>query len=235
MRQNASQMCRPYRPKVDHQIREIARTLGALRICAHELRDEYKQLGPEQPLKLSSAPWPHLTKIGDHTIEYQERLRPAPSRSVFRAKASRNDKTIEVIVKFTSRYCREVHDLVAEKGAAPKLWHCGWDSTVGQTVVMYSYAIQNLRDAVEAMHEAGYVHGDLRQPNILLDGNNAPMIIDFDWAGCTDNSYTIYPSDICLDPDYKLHKDVCAGGRILTEHDDHLVKNWSRQAQSTGL
>ncbi|KAH7098464.1 hypothetical protein BKA62DRAFT_811226 [Auriculariales sp. MPI-PUGE-AT-0066] len=207
-------------------------------------------LTPLIPLRYqTTVPWRHLTKIGDHTIEYQERLRPTPSRSVFRAKASRNDKTIDVIVKFTSRYCREAHDLVAEKGAAPKLWHCGWDSTVGQTVVMYSYvsqefddrsrrlerdeAIEILRDAVETMHKAGYVHGDLREPNILLDGNNAPIIIDFDWAGRTDNSYTVYPSDICLDPSYEFHKDVCAGGRILAEHDDHL--DWSRQALSTGF
>ncbi|KAH7096944.1 hypothetical protein BKA62DRAFT_774678 [Auriculariales sp. MPI-PUGE-AT-0066] len=237
----------------DDQIRHIARVMVALRMCSHDLRDYYKKTLESTPDRAPFAvPWPHLTKIGNYEIEYQERLWPTPSRCLFRARATRDGSAISVIVKFTHRYCREAHIVVSNHGAAPQLLHCDWDETVGQMVVMWEYvdatkvddtkqqlncdqSIRRLEDAVKAMHEAGFVHGDLREPNILLDGNNAPMIIDFDWAGPMDDPCTVYPSNICLDSSYNLHEDVCAGGRILAEHDDHLVKNWSRQAQSTGL
>ncbi|KAH7108569.1 hypothetical protein BKA62DRAFT_649367 [Auriculariales sp. MPI-PUGE-AT-0066] len=237
----------------DDQIRHIARVMVALRMCSHDLRDYYKKTLESTPDRAPFAvPWPHLTKIGKYEIEYQERLWPTPSRCLFRARATHDGSAISVIVKFTHRYCREAHIVVSNNGAAPQLLHCEWDETVGQMVVMWEYvdatkvddtkqqlncdqSIRRLEDAVKAMHEAGFVHGDLREPNILLDGNNTPMIIDFDWAGPLDEPCTVYPSNICLDSSYNLHEDVCAGGRVLAEHDDHLVKNWIRQAQSTGL
>ncbi|KAH7098468.1 hypothetical protein BKA62DRAFT_674322 [Auriculariales sp. MPI-PUGE-AT-0066] len=185
------------------------------------------------------VPWPHLTKIGNYEIEYQERLwrhRPVVSSAPGQhatAQPSASSSSLH------NRYCREAHIVVSNHGAAPQLLHCDWDETVGQMSscgsMLMQQSIRRLEDAVKAMHEAGFVHGDLREPNILLDGNNAPMIIDFDWAGPMDDPCTVYPSNICLDSSYNLHEDVCAGGRVLAEHDDHLVKNWIRQAQSTGL
>ncbi|KAH7096176.1 hypothetical protein BKA62DRAFT_783489 [Auriculariales sp. MPI-PUGE-AT-0066] len=231
------------------QIQYIARVIVALRKCSDDLLEYYKTTLVSMPERTEFAvPWPHLTKISDYEVVYQERLQPTPSRCLFRATATarQDNTTISVIVKFTYRYCREAHDVVYAKGAAPRLLYCAWDETVAQMVVMYEYidatkvdhtrqqlswdqSVSQLEDAVEAMHQKGFVHGDLRGPNILLDGNNAPMIIDFDWAGRADSLHTIYPGNICLDSSYKLHTDVCPGGRILPEHDDHLVKKWSHR------
>ncbi|KAH7098894.1 hypothetical protein BKA62DRAFT_673995 [Auriculariales sp. MPI-PUGE-AT-0066] len=208
------------------QIQYIARVIVALRKCSDDLLEYYKTTLVSMPERTEFAvPWPHLTKISDYE--------------------DRTAQPISVIVKFTYRYCREAHDVFMPK--VLRLGSCSaWDETVAQMVVMYEYidatkvdhtrqqlswdqSVSQLEDAVKAMHQKGFVHGDLRGPNILLDGNNAPMIIDFDWAGRADSLHTIYPGNICLDSSYKLHTDVCPGGRILPEHDDHLVKKWSHR------
>ncbi|KAJ4457199.1 hypothetical protein PAPYR_7365 [Paratrimastix pyriformis] len=52
-----------------------------------------------------------------------------------------------------------------------------------------------LRQAVRMLHEAGYVHGDLRRCNVgLIDASPAPHIgiIDYDWAGRNNNN-ACYP------------------------------------------
>jgi tRNA A-37 threonylcarbamoyl transferase component Bud32 len=35
---------------------------------------------------------------------------------------------------------------------------------------------------MQSFHDEGLVHGDLREPNILCDGEKM-MLIDFDWGG----------------------------------------------------
>lgn len=42
-------------------------------------------------------------------------------------------------------------------------------------------------------HQDGFVHGDLRSPNIMIT-TAGPQLIDFDWAGKLGNAY--YPVDI---------------------------------------
>lgn len=40
-----------------------------------------------------------------------------------------------------------------------------------------------LKDILVKMHKAGYVFGDLRKPNVILDQSGQVQLIDFDWAG----------------------------------------------------
>jgi len=39
-----------------------------------------------------------------------------------------------------------------------------------------------LRAAVKVMHDADYVHGDLRSPNVLVKDDQV-YLVDFEWAG----------------------------------------------------
>jgi tRNA A-37 threonylcarbamoyl transferase component Bud32 len=36
-------------------------------------------------------------------------------------------------------------------------------------------------EIVETLHEHGYVHGDLRVPNFIVDGERL-CLVDFDWG-----------------------------------------------------
>ena len=63
-------------------------------------------------------------------------------------------------------------------------------SSFQQLGVLTSEAILKLEgrvmDAVRRMHNAGFVHSDLRDTNILVDvmaDNDGVKIVDWDWAG----------------------------------------------------
>ena len=40
----------------------------------------------------------------------------------------------------------------------------------------------DLREAFQLLHDAGYVFGDLRQPNVMMTRKGKVQLIDFDWA-----------------------------------------------------
>ena len=52
---------------------------------------------------------------------------------------------------------------------------------------------------MQKAHQDGFVHGDLRPPNIIIT-NNGPQIIDFDWAGKI--GIACYPVDINPEVDW---------------------------------
>ena len=61
-----------------------------------------------------------------------------------------------------------------------------------------------LQEGVNSFHDAGLVHGDLRAPNILCDGNKV-MLIDFDWGG--KQGEVFYPQGK-LDVELENERDV---------------------------
>ncbi|KAG7094076.1 hypothetical protein E1B28_007696 [Marasmius oreades] len=48
-------------------------------------------------------------------------------------------------------------------------------------------APEQLRQILNNLHEKGYVLGDLREPNIIIDSEEKVKLIDFDWAGLYNN------------------------------------------------
>ncbi len=55
---------------------------------------------------------------------------------------------------------------------------CPWDDSGKRPT-------QALQTAVQVLHKAGFVHGDLRSVNILVVGHSV-RIVDFEWAGIAD-------------------------------------------------
>jgi len=69
--------------------------------------------------------------------------------------------------------------------------------------------IEELWKAVKTLHDAGYVHGDIRWPNVLITGDGLKLI-DFDWCGEVGTAE--YPADIFIDPDNaQWHRGVGRG------------------------
>ena len=52
---------------------------------------------------------------------------------------------------------------------------------------------KDLKEAIDEMHAADYVHGDLRPQNVLVV-NNTIRVLDFDWAGQT--GVVRYPKEL---------------------------------------
>jgi serine/threonine protein kinase len=120
--------------------------------------------------------------------------------------------TRDIVVKFTERYSVSAHEVLTEAGLATKLLYSGppgrditqtqpsyqplimvvMDYVDGRTLVAAKNTMKtetedkvrkDVRQAIELLHDRGLVFGDLRPPNVLIDGDNEVKLIDFDWAG----------------------------------------------------
>ncbi|OJA12589.1 hypothetical protein AZE42_06900 [Rhizopogon vesiculosus] len=117
----------------------------------------------------------------------------------------------KLCIKFARRYSHEAHDFCAAKGHAPELiaynhLSAGWIMVIMDVLdiddgvfsrrpgayrplaVMDISARQPLeepvRSLIQELHENGYVHGDLRDTNFFMRGDDGHfMLLDFDWAG----------------------------------------------------
>ena len=73
---------------------------------------------------------------------------------------------------------------------------------------------------MRTLHSNGFVHGDLRPPNILTLEDGTVRILDFDWAGHA--GVVKYPDD--LNTSVKWHEDVKCRGFIQMEHDNYQIE-----------
>ena len=88
---------------------------------------------------------------------------------------------------------------------------------------MSKAAYNQLSRAVDILHQADFVHGDLRGPNFVLTKHGDIKIIDFDWAGR--DGEVRYPPHLSKGIDW--HPEVKrAGGmiRIRKAHDEYMLK-----------
>jgi len=178
--------------------------------------------------------------VGGETykVDYGSRLVPSsPSRAVFKGTVMRSgDQTkYNVVIKFTATYCKDAHQKLAEMGRAPHLWFCERVESVGMHVVVMDHEdgvcgyarlvdrehVEQLRTAVRTLHDDNYVHGDIREPNVLVTTGGLKLI-DFDW--CEKAGKARYPADISLDSSLGWHDGVRRGGLIAKEHDEHMFK-----------
>jgi serine/threonine protein kinase len=79
-----------------------------------------------------------------------------------------------------------------------------------------------VRVSVESLHEAGFVHGDIRSANIMVkkDGSPGIMILDFDWAGLA--GQVKYPMGV-NDIDIRRPNGAQDNEFIMVEHDIEML------------
>jgi len=145
----------------------------------------------------------------------------------------------EIVIKFTRTYCEEAHQSLANCGCAPNLYSVnkvfgGWlmvvmDKVCGIVVdpkrhrpldALEEDTKLKVKEVVAYLHEKGYVHGDLRGPNVLITQNSEdktprPVIIDFDWAGKIGEAK--YP--VFLNPAIEWPDGAIYGSLIKVVHD----------------
>jgi serine/threonine protein kinase len=134
-----------------------------------------------------------------------------------------------VVVKFSRCYGQDAHILLAGKQLAPEIVCVetlagGWRAVVMKKVIgealpstLDDITRSSLKEAVQTLHNAGIVHGDLRSQNILITECSKVCILDFDWADVVGKAH--YPSDINMEQSCGWHDDVTPGGVIKIEHD----------------
>lgn len=194
--------------------------------------------GPTSPEVYYIYPYPTECTLHDGTGEtsftYEATMN---NRSLlFKGKTSEEQR---ICVKFVRQYGFDVHIWFADKGCAPKLIASkslpgGWSMVVMDLLdeswvplVDASHRPEDLKDQIHGylveLHQAGMVHGDLRDTNILVrkDGGTDFMVVDYDWAGSSGE--VRYPPLINKAPELGRPGDVEDGLLILTQHDLYML------------
>ncbi len=137
-------------------------------------------------------------------------------------------------IKFRRRYSETAHRAAVELNMAPRLYAVdtfyGWYMIVMEDLSAAYVTLDSLRgrdmagrvrDALRQLHEAGFVHGDVRDLNVMVRRASAPttlpefQLVDFDWAGAVNEA--TYPHS--MNPEVPRAADAVVGGKITPAHD----------------
>ncbi|PFH48180.1 hypothetical protein AMATHDRAFT_130597, partial [Amanita thiersii Skay4041] len=141
-----------------------------------------------------------------------------------------------ICVKFVRRYSQEAHKFWEERGRAPKLitvdtLPAGWLMVVTEYLQGFEHwrsppksVWLELVALIDDFQRHGFVHGDIREANILIGPEQESdelvfKLIDFDWAGKVGMAH--YPPR--LHPATPRASDVLPCGVIQFAHDSYMV------------
>lgn len=181
---------------------------GALDLLRRIDEDAKRFLSKPLKIRHEDYSFPYISalpKFGGSSEEFYFRiLRLHPDVQSYRLLyiAETLDKK-PIMVKFTRQYSIKLHVFCAERGHAPVI-HGFQTLPGGWFVVAMDYILpisspvhpsqsphltrlldkwtNDLQKLMQTFHDEELVHGDLREPNILCDGEEV-MLIDFDWGG----------------------------------------------------
>ena len=81
-----------------------------------------------------------------------------------------------------------------------------------------------MKKSLEKLHQAGFVHGDIRGANVMVENKSESefMFLDFDWSGKINE--VEYPPNVNMAPEMKRPPDVGGGRLIRAEHDMYMLR-----------
>ncbi|KAG8932642.1 hypothetical protein FRC02_000818 [Tulasnella sp. 418] len=225
---------------LEHRLTFVTKVFRALSEGQRTLDNYYKrlQLVP-QPVE-RFYPYPRAfgdPQALDNIVYIKELVEGNPSKAIFKARVVSSGQ--EVVVKFVQRYNLTAHRLLASHDLAPKLLHPLDDNPllggrlqmivmefVGGKIAHEVYGVSDdvideIKRAINILHHAGLVFGDLRTPNIMLT-NNKPLLFDFDW--CAEDGVGTYPKSLNDVGGIEWHQDVKRGGKMKKEHDLFMLE-----------
>ena len=232
-----------YHPTDSDMRIKVARHLGAFRKAINALEQYYRDL----PSDLTSYPsqsqlFPHctsFTSLQNGLVQHFEYVsQPFSDHLIFFATLS-NQPAEPVCIKFARRYSKYAHEESASLGHTPALHGFeqipgGWlmivmDKLPDEYVALYgstpsSALVKNIRKHLQLLHQSGYVHGDVRNTNIMVSKFDKTkfMLVDFEWAG--KDGEVRYPMNVNRGPNLWRPDDAVDGALILPEHDLDMLE-----------
>ncbi|KAG9318999.1 hypothetical protein JVU11DRAFT_1119 [Chiua virens] len=223
-----------------HMQTSISRRLASLRSAILKLRTYYEGLQePTQSSSLSQLfPYPMSYTCRQHkatrTFRYVSHL--ITDKLVFIGVGNEDNRRL--CIKFVRSYSTKAHDILAEKEGAPMLWGFekiagGWFMAVMDMLDGYqplhdaakpipSTACDNILTTVGLLHKKGYVHGDIRDTNIMISNDGDYIkLIDFDWAG--KDGEARYPACVNF-KEIQRPADARDGQLIRKAHDEDMLQ-----------
>ena len=183
-----------------------ARHFGAMKKAICALRHYYQyELPSMKALDVANRPNPvfprqtgYMSRVDQMTRTFRYVSHLDSTKLIFRCHA--DDTDTDICVKFVPQYSERAHEKCASRGFAPALrgfqrlpggWYMVVMDFLGpayqdlhDSTVKASYS-EELHNKIVYLHQAGFMHGDLRDTNIMVrrDGKPGIMLLDFDWAG----------------------------------------------------
>lgn len=236
----------------DLKLREMtARYIGAFSSAVRSLEEHYSEplyhqtptVGGVYPSARDIFPYPVSFTSG--TLE-----EPKPRNFIYHSlvKAGKlifrgeiSDTREKICIKFVRRYSEKVHEFCARNNWAPKLlafqglsggWHMVIMEDLNDYVDLFRSSLapdrveavkKYVRGMLVQMHQRGYVHGDVRDVNIMI--KNEPdlpvMLVDFDWAG--EIGEATYPMNVNR-VDVHRPEEAVDNAPIRAEHDMFMLE-----------
>jgi hypothetical protein len=181
-----------------------ARYFGAAKKAIYALRDYYEYHFPaisgqdvaEQPIPTFPYPTQYISLEGSNPQAFKYLSQLDRDKLVFLGMAANN----AICIKFVRRYSKEAHLKCCSLGFAPALhgfqaipggWHMVVMDFVGDEYQLLDGVpakapyLSEVKEKLVSLHQAGYVHGDVRRTNIMvkINGESGILLLDFDWAG----------------------------------------------------
>lgn len=222
----------------------IARHLGALKKAIYSLKNYYEI---ELPAIINSdnpsppqAPYPYVTSftsIEDSTThKFAYLSQPSSEKLLFIGELEMGKR---ICVKFVKNYSDKVHSFCASMKVAPALIGFdrvpgGWHMVVMEALDEYQdldtqtathFVLDGIRAKIVLLHQAGYVHGDIRDTNVMVrrDGKKGFMLVDFDWAGKIGE--VRYPMNVHWGDDLWRPREARDNKLIMSDHDLEMLEH----------
>ena len=212
----------------------LARHFGALKNAIGSLEQCYKALQNPALLENLDPQFPDLRTY--RSLETKTTVSFKYLRQIDEKKLlffGETENTERICIKFVRRYSQAVHEKCAEMGIAPKLRGfedigAGWKMVIMDAldeeyqpfdeITLHVGAEHFLRERLVQLHQANFVHGDVRDVNVMVrkDGKLGLMLVDFDWSGIIGEA--CYPINVNK-VDLWRPDDVSDGRLIKAEHD----------------
>ncbi|KAG5718504.1 hypothetical protein E4T56_gene15364 [Termitomyces sp. T112] len=234
-----------------HSRCEVAATLDALLEAVHLIQAHYALLestvGPVERSNLGAIPrYPYVTSYRNDNnqevaLHYTAQLE---TDKLLFAATSDQPGLRECIVKFTQHeYSADAHNLLVMHQMAPKLQKIieipgGWKVVImdqSKYHILHRYPLSKelqakvknkVKRIVRTLHQNGFVHGDIRAANLLIDPTSLNSddvqvhLIDFDWGGRAGE--VRYPIGLNCETVIRP-KEVQGGKLILETHDIEMI------------
>jgi serine/threonine protein kinase len=233
----------------------LVRHLGALQRAMRSLNSYYNDLKKNSVSSSHNPfhPYPTSFTTQDGLVKQFTYTQRMEGRNLFFGTIADDDST-PICVKFATRYCEQAHRFLAERQLAPRL-HAVERLSGGQYMVVMDEVskdyvslfkfiqdkpdilstdndgtrdlfLQRVRDCLIQLHQAGLVHGDVRNTNIMVNtvglGDSSFFLVDFDSGG--EIRQVRYPLDLNT-LTVKRPEGATGGAIVEVEHDLEMLNN----------
>ncbi|KAF8597082.1 hypothetical protein BDV93DRAFT_479692 [Ceratobasidium sp. AG-I] len=240
-----------HHPQQENRLVHLAQVFEAISVSTTSLINYYSSLLSQAYSVDTQLYYPYIRcysgPAGDIPFTYKKQLgNPNVVRPVFEATL---DNGNSVVVKFAEFYNFQAHKLLADKSLAPALlFHSPTPSYGGLWMIVMEFCGEGfdayfnahpklelsarehvrsqVREALDILHGANLVFGDLRRPNVLVvpgaDGKLGVRLVDFDWCG--KEGQALYPAALNQGEGMRWAGGAEKRSVIEKEHDNEMLE-----------